>query len=360
MKSPRKILAIQFKFLGDAIVVMPSLEALRKHYPDCELHALVPESSAPLFQHHPALTRVWVLPRVRGRARMKATWPILRAVRAERFDRSVDFCGNDRGAIMSLLSGAPVRLGVLQPGGFLGRRFCYTQTVPVGSNDQHETLRLAHILSAWNIPTPTPVKLSLFTDPSLQASSRALLPERTIVCHTGAGQTKKEWPMTHWAAFHRLASAAGYNLVFSRGVGKREEAAMDHLKTLVPEMKILPPLKLAEFIAVLKEAHAVITNDTGPMHFAAALGVPLVAMFGPTSVVKWAPLSERARILQADNCTCHFTLHNCANAVHCMTRIAPEMVLQNLTDALRISGTGVSPVRFDSDSHGQDARGTKH
>jgi ADP-heptose:LPS heptosyltransferase len=110
---------------------------------------------------------------------------------------------------------------------------------------------------------------------------------------------------------------------------------MEHLKTLVPEIKILPPLKLAEFIAVLKEAHAVITNDTGPMHFAAALGVPMVALFGPTSVTKWAPLSERARILRAENCTCHFTLHDCASAVHCLTRIAPEAVLQNLGDVLR-------------------------
>jgi lipopolysaccharide heptosyltransferase II len=335
MKPPRKILAIQFKFLGDAIVVMPSLEAIRKHYPDCELHALVPESSAPLFLHHPALTKVWVLPRVRGRARIKETWPILRAVRAERFDRSVDFCGNDRGAIMSLLCGAPVRLGVLQPGGFFGRRFCYTQRIPIAPQDQHETLRLAHILSPWDIPIPPALKLSLFTDPSLQASARALLPERSIICHIGAGQSKKEWPMTHWAAFHRLANAKGYNLVFSRGIGKREEAAMEQLKTLVPQVKILPPLKLAEFIAVLKEAHAVVCNDTGPMHFTAALGVPLVAMFGPTSVIKWAPLSERVRILRAENCTCHYTLHDCENTVHCMTRIAPETVLQNLVDVLR-------------------------
>ncbi|HWD92658.1 MAG TPA: glycosyltransferase family 9 protein [Verrucomicrobiae bacterium] len=329
-------MAIQFKFLGDAIVVTPSLDAIRKHYPDCELHVLAPESSAPLFQHNPTLTKVWALPRVRGQARMKATWPILRAVRAERFDRSVDFCGNDRGAIMSLLCGAPVRLGVIQGGGFFGRRFCYTQRIPTAPQNLHETLRLAHILSAWNIPTPTPVKLSLFTDPSLQASARALLPERAIVCHIGAGQTKKEWPLTHWAAFHRLASAEGYNLIFSGGMGAREEAAMDHLKTLAPEIKILPPLRLGDFIAVLKEAHALIANDTGPMHFAAALGVPLVALFGPTSVVTWAPLGERVRILQADNCTCHSTLHDCVNAVHCMTRIAPEAVLQNLADVLRV------------------------
>jgi lipopolysaccharide heptosyltransferase II len=335
MKPPRKILAIQFKSLGDAIVVIPSLELLRKHYPDCELHALVPETSAPLFRHHPILTKVWALPRVRGKARIKETWPILRAVRAERFDRSVDFCGNDRGAIMSLLCGAPVRLGVLQGGGFFGRRFCYTQSIPVAPHDRHETLRLADILTAWDIPAPAAPKLSLFTDPSLQAAARAVLPEGAILCHTGAGQSKKEWPIEHWSALHRLASAAGYQLVFSHGVGRREENAIERLKTLSPDVKILPALNLAEFIAVIKEARGVISNDTGPMHFAAALGVPLVALFGPTSVLKWGPLSERVRVLRAENCTCQRTVHDCESAVHCMTRIAPETVLRSLVDVLR-------------------------
>ncbi|HEY2081276.1 MAG TPA: glycosyltransferase family 9 protein [Verrucomicrobiae bacterium] len=335
MKPPRKILAIQFKSLGDAIMVIPSLEAIRKHYPDCELHALVPDSSAPLFQHHPALTKVWVLPRVRGRARIKNSWPVLRAVRAERFDRSVDFCGNDRGAILSLLSGAPVRLGVFQPGGFFGRRFCYTRAIPAAPQDRHETLRLAHILSAWDIPTPAALKLSLFTDPSLQPPARALVPNGSIICHTGAAQSKKEWPIEHWAALHRIATAAGLQLVFSRGVGRREENSLERLKKILPEAKILPPLNIAEFIAVIKESRGVISNDTGPMHFAAALGVPMVALFGPTSVLKWAPLSDRVRILRAEGCTCRRTVHDCESAVHCMTRIVPETVFQSLVEVLR-------------------------
>ena len=61
-------------------------------------------------------------------AKPALSWPVLRALRQERFERSVDFGGNDRGAIVSLLCGARQRLGPLWPGGFLGRRFCYTHT----------------------------------------------------------------------------------------------------------------------------------------------------------------------------------------------------------------------------------------
>jgi heptosyltransferase III len=334
VKPPRKILAIQFKSLGDAVMLIPSLQALREHYPESELHVLTSQAAAPLLQHHPALTKVWILPRLRGRARIKNSWPVLRTLRAEKFDRSADFGGNDRGAIVSLLCGAPERLGISSPGGFFGRRFCYTNTIAPAPQDRHESLRLFHILTAWNLPLPSAVRPSLFTDPSLAAMASDLLPGGTILCHTGAGISKKEWPLTHWTTLHRLASSAGCRLVFSHGVGQREENAMHQLKSLLPEAKILPALKLAEFIAVLKQARALISNDTGPMHFAAALGVPVVALFGPTSVEKWSPLGEKVRVLRAEGCSCAPTLHDCQKAVPCMAGISPESVIRSLLEVL--------------------------
>ncbi len=108
---PEKILALQFKYFGDAVLLTPALRALREHLPDAELHLLVPEEIAPLFQHLPSLNRVWPMPRRRGRASLGETWPLIRALRREQFDRSVDFASNDRGAILSFLTGARRRLG---------------------------------------------------------------------------------------------------------------------------------------------------------------------------------------------------------------------------------------------------------
>ena len=97
-------------------------ELLVKKFSQVELHLLVPVEIAPLFRHLPWLTRVWAMPRRRGSANLGATLPLLRALRRERFTRSVDFAGNDRGAILSRLIGARQRLGWSQAGGFFGHR----------------------------------------------------------------------------------------------------------------------------------------------------------------------------------------------------------------------------------------------
>ena len=83
------------------------------------------------------------MPRRRGSASLRVTWPLIRALRRERFDRSVDFASNDRGAILSLLIGAPHRLGWDERGGFLGRKFCYTNRVAPTKILQYEAARLA-------------------------------------------------------------------------------------------------------------------------------------------------------------------------------------------------------------------------
>ena len=104
---PEKILAVQFKYLGDAVFVTPALRALRERWPEGEIHVLVAAEVAPLLANLPWIKKVWALPRTRGRARVRDSWPVIRALRREKFQRAVDFGGNDRGAILSFLSGAP-------------------------------------------------------------------------------------------------------------------------------------------------------------------------------------------------------------------------------------------------------------
>ena len=333
--QPEKILALQFKYFGDAVLMTPALRAIREHFPQCELHVLVPVEIAPLFQHLPWLTSVWAMPRRRGSANLRETWPVIRALRREKFDRSVDFAGNDRGAIVSFLAGARQRLSWAQRGGFLGRRFCYNQRVPAAPATQHESLRLAHVLSAWNIAPPSSLELEIRAEPTLAAAAEKLLPTGTIICHIASSQPKKEWPVGHWVAFYQLAAEAGWRLAFTTPTGAHEQTLMAELKKILPDAPILPVVpELAQFLALLKRAEAFISGDTGPLHFAAGLGVPTISLFGPSSATRWAPVGERHRALTGSLCSCGAGAKVCHSDKHCLAAISPEQVFNCLQTVL--------------------------
>ena len=332
---PEKILALQFKYFGDAVLLTPALRAIREHFPGAELHVLVPEGIAPLLRHLPWLTRVWPMPRRRGSASLSQTWPVIRALRRERFDRSVDFASNDRGAILSILIGASRRLGWAQRGGFWGRRFCYNQRVALEDKLEHESARMMNLLSAWDV-APGPLEPEIQSDPALDAAAAKLLPERAVLCHIASSQPKKEWPLRHWAAFYEMAVAAGYRPAFTTATGTREQSLVDELKKLAPTAPVLPPVpELALFLAVLKRADVFVSVDTGPLHFAAGLGVPTIALFGPTPAVRWAPVGRQHRVLIGNVCVCDGNEAVCQSPDHCLSAISPEQVLASLQNILK-------------------------
>jgi len=142
--------------------------------------------------------------------------------------------------------------------------------IPPAPRDRHETLRALHILSAWGIGPPRSLETEIHTDPALDDDARKILPERKIICHLASSQPKKEWPLAHWAALHRLAAAAGLQLIFATGTGAREESLLANFKQLAPDAAVLPPVpNLALYLAVLKRATGFVSGDTGPLHFVA-------------------------------------------------------------------------------------------
>jgi heptosyltransferase III len=330
-----KILAIQFKYLGDAVLMTPALRAIREQFPQSELHLLAPEEVAPIFTHTPWLNRVWPMPRRRGRGNLSQTVPVIRALRRERFDRSVDFVSNDRGAIASLFIGAKERLGWDDRGGFWGRKFCYNRRVRPEPKPGHESAHMVHLLSGWNIPPPRSLEPEIRADPALaDAAKKILSVDNAVICHVASSQPKKEWPLRHWAALHGLATGEGRKLVFTTARGEREQLLMTELSKLAPDAEILPLINdLPLFLAVLRRAAVFISGDTGPLHFAAGLGVPTISLFGPGSPERSAPVGPRHQSLGGDACGCDVHSAVCQSDAHCMAAISPERVLECLRRA---------------------------
>jgi ADP-heptose:LPS heptosyltransferase len=264
-------------------------------------------------------------------------------LRRERFDRSVDFASNDRGAILSFLIGARQRLGWSQHGGFLGRRFCYNQRVALDAGEQHESARMMRLLSAWDV-APGPLEPEIRSDPALDAAAAQLLPKRAVLCHIASSQPNRQWPVRHWADFFQIAAAAGLPVVFTTAAGAREHALTEELKQIAPAAPVLPAVsELALFLAVLKQAEIFISGDTGPLHFAAGLGVPTLSLFGPSSPARWAPVGGRHRVLMGGPCACGPGASVCQTANFCLAAITPEQVLDSLQTILK--STRQSPAR---------------
>jgi ADP-heptose:LPS heptosyltransferase len=200
---------------------------------------------------------------------------------------------------------------------------------------QHEALGNFQILSAWRIAPPDCPALEIHADPALARTAEKLLPEPAILCHLAASAPKKEWPLAHWVEFYRQATAAGYPVVFSTGVRPREQALLADLKRQLPNAPALAtPPDLALFLAVVKRARLFISGDTGPMHLAVGLGIPTVALFGPSSPSRWAPLGGKHQVLQGSHCTCDPTTVVCQRENSCMAAIPPESVFRSIPQAL--------------------------
>jgi ADP-heptose:LPS heptosyltransferase len=193
-----------------------------------------------------------------------------------------------------------------------------------------------HLLSAWDI-APGPLEPEIQSDPALAAAAAKLLPERAVLCHTASSQPKKEWPLRHWAAFYEMAVADGRRLAFTTATGAREQSLMDEFKKLIPSALILPPVpELALFLALLKRAEIFISGDTGPLHFAAGLGVPTLSLFGPSPPARWAPIGQRHRFLMGSSCACDGNEAVCQSANHCLAAISPGQVLAALQQIMNI------------------------
>jgi heptosyltransferase-3 len=335
-----KILAIQFRYLGDAVLMTPALRAIKNHFPDSSLHVLVAQEIAPVLEPIPWLNKVWRFPRKRGKAALSESWPVIRALRRERFDLSVDFSNSDRGALVTFACGARQRLGYSRSKGFFIRDLCFTKTLP--RREGHETMRNLGLLSAWSVPMPANVEEELYA-PAGNATSFGTEPG--IVCHIASSRPKKEWPLESWVALNKIAAEQGCTLTFCSGTSAREKEVLDEFKRRAPDALTLPSMvNLEDFMAILKKSRLFVGGDIGPLHVAAGLGVPTIGLFGPTARGQWAPPGAKNTILQGAKCICDPGKGVCMSSASCMAAISPEIVLQAI-----LQRRAALPTRSDPD-----------
>jgi lipopolysaccharide heptosyltransferase I len=323
--SPGKILIIKPSALGDVVHSLPFLNALRERFPAAGIHWLVFRSFEPLLRDHPMISRLWVVDKEAWKriSSLRQSWKDLRrlltGLREERFDLVVDLQGLLRSGFLCGATRAPLRLGFLE--GREGSPLFYTHRVR-GGTDCHAIERYLKVAGSLGAPTDR-------IDYRLSAASHGSrlldgLPPVYVVMAPSAGGEAKRWPVEN---FGRLAAELPWpSLVIS---GKSDAALVEQVAAASRgrALSLAGRTTLGEMTEVIRRAKAFISNDTGPMHIAAALGVPVFAVFGPTSPLRTGPHGPGHTVITAGlSCSPCFRRKKCSHWV-CMERISVRQVL---------------------------------
>lgn len=345
----RRILLIKPSALGDVVHTLPILVKLRARYPQAQIDWLVTPENADLVRHHPALSNAVLFPR-RTFARFGRDWTatrgmlgLLAQLRRTRYDLVVDLHGQARSALFALATGSKHRVGFAKcrEGAWLA----YSHRIPVPSMEHHavdRSLWLAPLLGLDDAPPDFTIHLPADIEAKTAARLADLRLDRKPLAILAPGTVweTKHWPPDRFAevARHLLADGYGVALIGAGGDKPRCEVVASACPAVCD---LSGRTSLAELVALIRRAALCVTNDSGSMHLAVALGRPVVSVFGPTNPVRTGPYRRPEAVVRADlACSpCYLrTLRRCPHNHRCMTDVSPEMVLdrtEQVTTAAR-------------------------
>ncbi len=337
--SYRKILVRATNWVGDAVMSLPALRALHERFPDAEVAILAKPWVADLYGREPFCSRV--IPYTP--ASLAEKWKAARALRSENFDCAILLQNAFEAAAVAFLAGIPVRIGYARD----GRSALLTQAIPVpkrGEIPRHERFYYLELLRRAGIIDAMPASESIRLDGAVAARIagitrfRALgMGENIVGVSPGAAYgTAKQWlPDRFAAAASRIAHDIGGKIAIFGSQSERELCAFVESACSAPARNFAGETSLAEFIDLAAACRVYLTNDSGAMHIASALGVPSVTVFGATDDVGTGPTGPLARIVREPVECSPCLKRECPIDHRCMTRIEADRVAQVGLDLLK-------------------------
>jgi lipopolysaccharide heptosyltransferase I len=335
--SPR-ILIVRRSSLGDVIVGLPALVALRRGFPQAHIAWLVEEHLADLLRGHECLDDIITIRRFSGREPLqwwRETREVGRRLRERRFDLAVDLQGLGKSALMCYLSGARRRVGFAgETRGVLGLPWI-RERVPMepGTAAVPRSLAMADYLGAPIYPVEFRYPLL----PEARAWAEDLVPaagQPLVALVLGASTAVKAWPAEHFVTLIERLRGAGAEVVLIGAEAEREREAAVQAGLATPALSAVGQTDLPRLAALLARADAVVAGDTGALHVAAAVGTPVVGLYGPTSPELTGPYGEQHRVLW-DQPTCGpcGRRPRCRD-YHCMSDLTPGRVAEAVREVL--------------------------
>ncbi|MFO7693646.1 MAG: glycosyltransferase family 9 protein [Vicinamibacterales bacterium] len=333
----RSILIVRLGALGDLVHAVPAAAALRAAWPDASIDWLVDGRYAAFLDLVPVINRRIILGGAGG-----PLVPVVRALRRARYDLAIDFQGLLKSAVIARLAGATQTAGFIR--GQLREPLAgvfYTRRVP-GDDSGHvvrKNLSLVEALGAGAGEVASPLR----TTPSIVPGQvRQLLKiaagGRFAIINPGAGWPNKQWPADRFGAIAaHLRARHGLPTIVTWGPGDQPLAGIVAAASS-GAAEVAPATSVADLVELARAAAIFVAGDTGPMQLAAAVGTPVVGLFGPTSPLRNGPWNaDDGWVSRFDDCECHHK-RRCRREVPCIHTITVDEVANAVDRRLGLRG----------------------
>lgn len=310
--APKKILIIKLRHHGDMLLTTPVINALQRHYPQATIDVLLYKETRPMLEAHPSVHHLHIIDRS---WKKEGSWQKLRhemalvsAVRSRHYDLIINLADQWRSAIITGLSGAPVRIGFA----FKKRdqafwRWCHNHLVTTEHHEQMHTVEqnLSALLPLQISAEGTKASMHFSTNDALTVQN--LLLQQQVNSAYIVLQPTSRWQFKCWeedkvaATIDRLA-LSNRKVILTAGPDDNELAMVERIQAQCHSPHVISlagQLSLPQLAALIARAQLFIGVDSAPMHMAAALDTPCIALFGPTKLQHWRPWGDNNKVIWA-------------------------------------------------------------
>lgn len=306
-EGTKKILVIKLRHIGDVLLTVPAIRALKENFPEASVTALVNSGTEDMLTLNPLLDGIVCYDRavkkMPAHRRLAAEFKFIGGLRRSGFDMTVDLTGGDRPALIGFLTGAKHRLGYDPAGrGFAGKRLLYTHLADRPSLRTHAIMRDLGLLREFGIDTDY-LAVDIHT---LREDDEFVLRELEARGLKKGGRYAHIHPTSRWlfkcwtdkgmACVMDRINGEGLKAVITSGPDQRE---LEKVRSIISLMKTAPVdlsgrLKLKHLASLSRGAEFFLGVDSAPMHIAAAAGARVIGIFGPSGAFDWGPWDNAA------------------------------------------------------------------
>lgn len=321
--SVSSLLIIKPRAIGDILLSTPVIVNLKKSFPSLAIDFLCEQFAADVVKGNPDIREV-----ITFNKHNDSTLSIISQVRKKNYDIVIDLFCNPRTALITFFSGAQLKIGFP----FRGRAYAYNIHVPPRGGEVHNVDFNLDVLRRFNIPVVDTQPFFPLNDGVRHFATswfdkQGLKDTVTVGINPSGGWYTKKWRNE---SFARLSDAIiewkGWNVLFFWGPGEYDDVRDIHSR-MKHRSNIIPKTSLKEMGALLQQCQYLISNDSGPMHIAASLGVPTLGIFGPTNPFLQGPYGNNnawVRREELDCLACNLTTCPIGNV--CMTDLSVDVV----------------------------------